>query len=46
MPVSWNTWLGFAPRWGRTQAMLANIARYAIQLGVPGIAVRSFYAGY
>jgi hypothetical protein len=46
MPASWNTWLGFAPRWGGTQAAMANAARRAIQVGVPGVAAGSFYAGY
>jgi hypothetical protein len=46
MPASWNTWLGFAPRWGGTQATWANRARLAIQMGVPVIAVGSFYTGY
>ena len=36
LPASWNTWLGFAPRWGGTQAMLARMARLGIQVGVPG----------
>jgi hypothetical protein len=46
MPSRWNTWLGFAPKWGRTQAMLAGIARRTIQVGVPVVATGSFYAGY
>lgn len=46
MPVSWNTWLGFAPNWGGTQAALANAARLGIQVGVPGAAAGSGYAGY
>ena len=46
MPASWNTWLGFAPNWGGTQAALANAARLGIQVGVPGVAAGSGYAGY
>lgn len=46
MPRAWNTWLGFAPRWGGTQAALANAARAGIQVGVPGVAAASGYAGY
>jgi len=46
MPASWNTWLGFAPNWGGTQAAMANAARLGIQMGVPGIAAASGYAGY
>lgn len=46
IPVSWNTWLGFAPNWGGTQAALANAARLGIQVGVPGAAAGSGYAGY
>jgi hypothetical protein len=46
MPRSWNTWLGFAPNWGGTQAAMAEAARLGIQLGVPGMAAASGYAGY
>lgn len=46
MPRSWNTWLGFAPRWGGNQAALANAARLGIQVGVPTAAAGAGYAGY
>ena len=46
MPSSWNTWLGFAPNWGGTQAAFATAARTGIQVGVPGIGATSGYAGY
>ncbi|MDP2007243.1 MAG: RHS repeat-associated core domain-containing protein [Rubrivivax sp.] len=46
MPASWNTWLGFAPNWGGTQAALANASRLGVQVGVPGVAAASGYAGY
>ncbi len=46
MPASWNTWLGFAPNWGGTQATLAIAARWGIRIGVPGLAFASGYAGY
>jgi len=46
MPAAWNTWLGFAPRWGGTSAVAANAARVGIQVGIPGIAAASTYAGY
>ncbi len=46
MPASWNTWLGFAPKWGGIQAMLANLARLGIQTGVPAVAATAGAAGY
>ena len=46
MPRTWNTWLGFAPRWGGSQAVLANATRTGIQAGVPGLAAAGGYAGY
>jgi RHS repeat-associated protein len=46
MPGSWNTWLGFAPNWGGTQALLANLARLGIQAGVPAAAATAGAAGY
>jgi RHS repeat-associated protein len=46
MPGTWNTWLGFAPNWGGTQAALANAARVGIQVGVPAVAAGAGYAGY
>ncbi|UMR29608.1 DUF6531 domain-containing protein [Massilia sp. MB5] len=46
MPRTLNTWLGFAPGWGGTQATLANAARVGIQVGVPSVAAGSGYAGY
>jgi RHS repeat-associated protein len=46
LPASWNTWLGFAPNWGGTQAFLANLARLGIQTGVPTAAAAAGAAGY
>jgi len=46
MPASWNTWLGFAPNWGGTQALLAQGGRVAVQGTVAGTAAGSLYGGY
>jgi RHS repeat-associated protein len=46
MPASLNTWLGFAPNWGGTQALLATLARLGIQVGVPATAGAAGAAGY
>lgn len=46
MPATWNRWLGFAPNWGGSRAAAAIAARVGIQVGVPGLAAGSGYAGY
>lgn len=46
MPLSWNKWLGFAPRWGGAEAAKAFAARLGIQIGVPSVAAASGYAGF
>jgi hypothetical protein len=46
MPRSWNSWLGFAPRWGGRQAARANAARLGLQICVLSTAVGAAYAGF
>ncbi len=46
MPAGLNRWLGFAPNWGGTDALLARLARWGIRAGVPASAGAAGYAGH
>jgi RHS repeat-associated protein len=46
MPASWNTYLGFAERWGAEHAAKAEMLRTAVQIGVPTAGVAGGVAGY
>jgi hypothetical protein len=41
-----NQWMGFAPRWGGSQAAAALIVENAIRVGIPGAIAGSAYGGY
>jgi hypothetical protein len=41
-----NQWMGFAPRWGGTQAAAAFAVENGIRLAVPGALAGGAYGGY
>ena len=46
IPRPWNTWLGFAPNWGRWPAAQARLLRLGIQVGLPSYVAGAAYGGW